>query len=63
MKVNQKSKIRKVEFDTKREGTYKPKIAPEHLRKLWLRKQQIGKPITELIAEALDFYFENEERG
>jgi hypothetical protein len=63
MKSNQTSKSSVIGFDNKREGSYKPRISPEHLRKLWLRKTQTGTPITELIAEALDFYFENEERG
>jgi hypothetical protein len=45
------------EYDMNREGTYKPRISPEHLRKLWKRKQESGKPITELVADALDSYF------
>ena len=56
MNTNQK-------FDAKREGTYKPRIAPDHLRKLWLVKQRTGKPITELVSNALDLYFEELERG
>jgi hypothetical protein len=63
MKTNQTSKTKAIQFDTEREGTYKPRISSEHLRRLWLIKQRTGKPITELVAKALDFYFENEERG
>jgi len=45
------------EYDMNREGTYRPRISPEHLRKLWKMKQESGKPITILVAEALDRYF------
>ena len=45
------------EFEMKREGSYRPRISPEHLRSLWLLKQRTKKPITALVAEALDFYF------
>ena len=51
------------EYDMQREGTYRPRILPEHLRRLWKRKLQSGKPITELVAEALDNYFENQKGG
>jgi hypothetical protein len=44
------------EYDMSRKGTHRPRISPEHLRKLWKRKQESGKPITELVAKALDFY-------
>ena len=38
------------EYDMQREGTYRPRISPEHLRRLRKRKQQSGKPITEPVA-------------
>jgi len=63
MNTNQKLVIDNQEYDAKREGTSKPRIAPEHLRKLWLMKQQTGNPITQLVSEALDLYFEVLERG
>ena len=63
MRTEQELAIDNQEYDPRREGSYKPRIAPEHLRKLWLFKQQTGKPITQLVSEALDFYFEIEERG
>jgi len=63
MKLIQTSTFGVPEYEMTREGTYRPRISPEHLRRLWLTKQKTGKPITELVAEALDFYFENEERG
>jgi hypothetical protein len=51
------------EYEPQRAGSYRPRISPEHLRRLWLEKQRTNKPITELIAEALDHYFKHEERG
>lgn len=51
------------EYEMKREGTYRPRISPEHLRNLWLEKQRSKKPITKIVAEALDFYFDNREGG
>ena len=45
------------EYDPKRIGYYRPKILPEHLRRLWLEKQRTRKPMTRLMAEALDEYF------
>ena len=45
------------EYDMNREGTYRPRISSEHLRRLWKMKQESGKPITILVAEALDNYF------
>ena len=45
------------EYDMTREGTYRPRISPEHLRRLWKMKRESGKPITILVAEALDCYF------
>jgi hypothetical protein len=54
----------KQKYDEKREGSYKPRIEAKHLRKLWLLKQQTGKPITKLVSEALDFYLSRKlERG
>ena len=51
------------EYEPESEGSYRPRISPEHLRQLWLEKQRTCKPITKLVAEALDFYFEHAERG
>ena len=45
------------DYDIKRMGYYRPRILPEHLRRLWLEKQRTRKPMTRLIAEALDEYF------
>jgi hypothetical protein len=47
------------EYEMKWEGTYRPRISSEHLRRLWSLKQRAKKPITKLVAEALDYYFEN----
>ena len=63
MKFIQTSNFGVPEYEITREGTYRPRISPEHLRRLWLKKQKTGKPITVLVTEALDFYFENTERG
>ena len=51
------------EYEMKWEGTYRPRISPENLRRLWLAKQRTGKPITKLVSEALDYYFNHTERG
>ncbi len=48
------------EYDMNREGTYRPRISPEHLRQPWKMKQERGKPITILVAEALENYFDLE---
>ncbi len=47
------------EYEMKWEGTYRPRISSEHLRRLWLLKHRTKNPITKLVAEALDYYFEN----
>jgi len=44
------------EYEIKPGGAYKPRISPEHLFKLWQLKQTTKKPITKLVAEALDLY-------
>jgi hypothetical protein len=49
------------EYDMSREGTYRPRISPEHLRQHWKMKWEGDKPITILIAEALDCYFKDAE--
>ena len=47
------------EYEMKWEGTYRPRISSEHLLRLYSLKQRTKKPITKLVAEALDYYFEN----
>lgn len=44
------------EFDPDRVGSYRPRISPEQLRYLWVLKQRTRKPITALVAEALEGY-------
>jgi predicted DNA-binding protein len=51
------------EHEMKWEGAYRPRISPKHLRMLGHIKEKTGKPITKIVAEALDHYFENVERG
>jgi hypothetical protein len=47
----------KIAYDPHRAGTYRPRISPAHLRRLWLEKQCTGKTMTTLVAQALDDYF------
>ena len=47
------------EYEMKWEGTYRPRISSEHLLRLYSLKHRTKKPITRLVAEALDYYFEN----
>ena len=46
------------EFEIKPEANYRPRISAEHLCLLWLLKRNTGKPITKLVAEAIDLYLE-----
>ena len=46
------------EYEPRRVGYYRPRILPRHLRRLWLEKQRTKKPMTKLVAKALDEYFE-----
>ena len=48
------------EYDPERVGEYRPRLDPDHLRRLWLEKQRTRKPMTRLIAEALDAYFDSQ---
>jgi hypothetical protein len=51
------------EYEMKWEGTYRPRISSEHLRQLWSLKQKTGKPITQLVSDALDLYFKSIREG
>ena len=44
------------EYVPQAEWGYRPRIQARQLRKLWRLKQETGKPITELVGEALDQY-------
>jgi hypothetical protein len=46
------------EYEPRRVGYYRPRILPRHLRRLWQEKQRTKKPMTRLVAEALDEYFQ-----
>ena len=48
-------------YESQRVGTYRPRISPYHLRRLWLEKERTKKPMTLLVAEALDGYFAGRE--
>jgi hypothetical protein len=63
MKFIQTSTFGVPEYEIKPEWNYRPRISPEHSSRLWHTKQNTGKAITKIIAEALDFYFENFESG
>ena len=68
MKLIQTAKFGVPEFEMRRQANYRPRISAEHLSLLWLLKQHTKKPITKLVAEALDAYFEkvdwrNERKG
>jgi predicted DNA-binding protein len=63
MKFYQTSTFGVPEYEIKAEWAYRPRISPKHSRRLWLAKQRTGKAITKIVAEALDFYLENIERG
>jgi len=45
------------EYEPRRIGYYRPRILPHHLRRLWLEKQRTKKPMTKLVDDALDEYF------
>jgi hypothetical protein len=45
MKKIQSAAFGILEHEMKWEGTYRPRISPEHLRRLWKMKQESGKPI------------------
>lgn len=46
------------EHEMKWEGSYRPRISPEQLRSLWRMKRETGKPITELVGEAIEMFLE-----
>jgi hypothetical protein len=47
------------EYELQLTWSYRPRLSPEHSQRLWRLKVRSKKPITELVAEALDFYFEH----
>lgn len=51
------------EYEMVAEFTYRPRIGGEHMQKLWVLKRRRKKPITQLVAEALDVYFDTMEKG
>ena len=44
------------EFEYKPQANYKPRVSADHLCLLWVVKKNTGKPITKLVAEAIDLY-------
>ena len=63
MRYIQTSKFEVPEFEIKRVGTYRPRISPEHLRRLWLLKECSKKPVTRLVEEALEDCLKKENGG
>jgi hypothetical protein len=51
------------EYEMRFEPTYRPPISSDHMLSLYRLKRKTGKSITQLVAEALDYYFEHIERG
>jgi hypothetical protein len=50
-------------YELKCEGNCRPRISSEQLHRLWHAKQRTGKPITKLVEDAIDLYFENQKGG
>jgi hypothetical protein len=44
------------EFEYKPQANYKPRVSARHLCLLWELKRNTGKPISKLVAEAIDLY-------
>jgi predicted DNA-binding protein len=61
MKLIQTAAFGVAEFEMKPQANYRPRISAEHLSRLWLLKQRTKKPISKIVSEALDFYFDNLE--
>jgi hypothetical protein len=51
------------EFEMKPQANYRPRISPEHLSLLWALKRKTKRPITKLVAEAIDLYLEEANRN
>jgi hypothetical protein len=60
MKLIQTATFGVPEFEMKPQANYRPRISAEHLSHLRLLKRRTKKPITRIIAEALDFYFDDQ---
>ena len=50
------------EYEVRSANAYRPCISTAHLRHLRSLKLRTGKPMTRLVSEALDYYFESRER-
>ena len=59
MKLIQTATFGVPEFEMKHQANYRPRISAKHRDLLWLLKQRAKKPITKLVAEALDAYFDD----
>lgn len=51
------------EYEPRWEVCYRPRISTKKMLRLLAMKRQTGKPVTQLVSEALDCYFEFMERG
>ena len=63
MKQTQTAAFGIPEYELQRSEVYRPRISFKRMRRLRIIRKQSGKPITRLVAEALDKYFEITERG
>jgi hypothetical protein len=60
MKLIQTATFGVSEHEMKAQANYRPRISSKHLRRLRLLKQRTKKPIAKIVAEALDYYFDNQ---
>ena len=51
------------EYEIISQRSYRTSISPEQFHKLWRLKQRTKKPITKLVAEALDLYLKTQTGG
>jgi hypothetical protein len=49
------------EYEVQPRWTYRPRVKPHLVRKLWELKVKTGKPMTELLSEALERYLADRE--
>lgn len=50
------------EYEVGGPRTCRPRIQPDQHRRLWLLKKKTGKPITELVGEAIEIYLSSMQK-
>ena len=63
MKSIQTASFNVQEYEVVHEAVYRPRLSQEHLRHLRQIKRHTGKPISKLVAEAIDTYLEQWKGG